>query len=202
MSRRRWLWLLGCLVWVSVPGAALAQDPGEGSQLRYIAELKQRNADYGPGCNGVGISAPRSVAMPADLGTRWVAGHSACIPGMRLVMSCLGEVASDERVIGCVLQVADGEAAGEITCERITLIAPDARFGPDPALSEALSEGSEGAAPPCSAAGAWTTGAAAAAAFVVPAAASEGDLAVLVNVDGAEVPAFLIPAGQLGGDGA
>jgi hypothetical protein len=196
--RRRWLWLLVCLVGGWTPGVTLAQDVPPGSQIRYIDELKQRNADCGPGCNGVGISVPETVVVPDDLTSRWVGGHSACIPGLRLVMICIGEVADDDRVIGCTLQVADGEA-GTINCDGFTLITANARFAPDPELSGAVAEGSEGGSTTCAEPQALVPGATIAAAFVIPAAASTGDLGMLINVDGSEVPAFLIPAGQVEG---
>src|SRR5215213_4040182 len=99
----------GVLLLAAGPRVAHAQDQPGPSQARYIEELKQRNAGYGPGCDGIGISVPAEVNMPADITSRWAAGHSACIPGMRLIMTCMGEVTGEERVIGCTLQVADGE---------------------------------------------------------------------------------------------
>jgi hypothetical protein len=194
------LWLLVCVLCICTQGITLAQEGREGSQVRYIDELKQRNADYGPGCNGIGISVPQAVNMPADLTTRWVAGHSACIPGMRLIITCIGEVTGEDRVIGCTLQVADGEGEGTIACEQLTLIAPDARFAPDVMLSDTLGEASEGGSRSCSEPIEVTPGATVAAVFLVPASESTGDLAVTVDVDGSEVPAFLIPAGQLSAD--
>lgn len=171
----------------------------EGSQLRYIEELKQRNADYGPGCNGIGISTPSEVNMPADISTRWAAGHSACIPGLRLVAACIGEVSDNSRLIGCTLQVADGEAAASLGCQQLTLIAPDTRLRPNPELSDILSGGSGGSAVSCATPSPLASGAAIAAAFRIPVARSPGDLALLIDIDGSEVPAFLIPASQLGG---
>jgi hypothetical protein len=192
------LLLLTCVLLTAVvPGSVLAGDEIEGAQVRYIDELKQRNVDYGPGCNGIGVSIPQSVEMPADLSTRWVAGHSACIPGMRLVMICIGEVAGADRVIGCLLRVADGEAAEAIGCDLLTLITPGGRFTPDPLLSKTLSEGSESASKPCSEPGTFAEGTTVAAAFLVPAAESTGDLAILLNLDGSEVPAFLLPSSQM-----
>jgi hypothetical protein len=171
----------------------------EGSQLRYIEELKQRNADYGPGCNGIGISTPREVNMPADISTRWAGGHSACIPGLRLVAACIGEVSGSYRLIGCTLQVADGESAASLGCQQLTLIAPDTRLHPNPELSDILSGGSDGAAASCATPSQLASGATIAAAFRIPVARSPGDLALLIDLDGSEVPAFLIPASQLGG---
>ncbi len=192
------VWLLACvLVLVAMPRTTLAQDTSGASQVRYIEELKQRNAGYGPGCDGIGISVPAEVDMPADITSRWAAGHSACVPGMRLIMTCMGEVTGEDRVIGCTLQVADGEGDGTISCDQLTLIAPDARFTPDVMLSDTLGEASEGGSRSCSEPIQLTPGATVAAVFLVPASGSTGDLAVTVDVDGAEVPAFLIPAGQL-----
>ncbi len=179
------------------PRAALAQDEPGASQGRYIEELKQRNAGYGPGCDGIGISVPAEVNMPADITSRWAAGHSACIPGMRLIMTCLGEVTGEDRVIGCTLQVADGQRDETITCDQLTLIVPDARLTPDATLSDTLGDASEGGSRSCAEGIELTPGATVAAAFLVPAGESTGDLAVTVDVDGSEVPAFLIPAGQL-----
>jgi hypothetical protein len=192
------LWLIVCALFLaSIPDIVLAQDQPDASEQRYIEELKQRNADYGPGCNGIGISTPREVNPPTDISTRWAAGHSACIPGMRLVLACIGEVENENRIIGCTLQVADGQAAGAVACERLTLLAPDARFHPDPLLSDALSRGSVGASLSCSEPLDFSPGATIAVAFLVPAAESAGDLALIIDVNGEEVPAFLIPAGQL-----
>ncbi len=189
-------WILSIIIALMLPGVALARQ-AEDSQIRYINELKQRNTDYGPGCNGIGVSTPRAVSLPTDVSTRWAAGHSACIPGLRLVMACLGEVVADDRIIGCTILVAEGEAKGTLTCERLTLIAPEGRFQPDPRLSVALARGSEGIARPCSDAGNLETGAAIAAAFIAPADASAGDLALTIDIDGSEIPAFLIPASQV-----
>jgi hypothetical protein len=182
------------------PRGAHAQDQPDDSQVRYIEEFKQRNAGYGPGCDGIGISVPAAVDMPADITSRWVAGHSACIPGMRLIMTCIGEVTDEDRVISCTLQVADGQSLGTISCGQLTLIAPDARFTPDAMLSDTLGEASEGGSRSCSERIELAPGATVAAVFLVPASGSTGDLAVMIDVDGAEVPAFLIPAGQLSAD--
>jgi hypothetical protein len=181
-------------------GRAQAQQAVATPQVRYIDELKQRNAAYGPGCDGIGISLPMTVNMPANTTGRWTAGHSACIPGMRLMMSCLGEVVVTDRIIGCTLRVADGQAAKALGCADLTLITPAARFSPDQALSDALAIGSEGGSLSCAKPRELTTGATITAAFSVPAAESEGDLAVLIDVDGSEVPAFLIPAAQVSGE--
>ena len=195
------LGLLACvLLLASMPRATLGQEIAGKSQVRYIAELKQRNAGYGPGCDGIGISVPAEVDMPTDISSRWAAGHSACIPGLRLIMTCMGEVTGEDRVIGCTLQVADGERDGTITCDQLTLIAPEARFTPDVMLSDALGEASEGGSRSCSEQIPLTPDATVAAVFLVPASASTGDLAVTIDVDGSEVPAFLIPAGQLSAD--
>ncbi|MDQ2654799.1 MAG: hypothetical protein M3Z20_17330, partial [Chloroflexota bacterium] len=95
---------------------AMAQEPGTQAQDRYIAELKQRNADYGPGCNGIGIAVPVTVDVPPDMTNRWAAGHSACTPGLRFVMTCGGEVAGEERVIACLLRVAEGQSDRTLGC--------------------------------------------------------------------------------------
>jgi hypothetical protein len=197
VPQRQFVTVVAIVLKIAAAPVALAQDEPAGSQIRYIKELEQRNVDYGAGCNGIGVSLPPTVSMPADISTRWAAGHSACIPGMRLVLVCSGEVAGEDRVIGCLLRVADGSAAGSLGCDQLTLIAPDARFKPDPGLSQALSEGSAGGSVPCSQPSAYTAGLTVAAAFLVPAAESRGDLAVLIDVDESEVPAFLIPSGQL-----
>jgi hypothetical protein len=194
------LWLLVCVLCICTPGITLAQEGPDGSQVRFIEELKQRNADYGPGCDGIGISVPAEVNMPADISSRWAAGHSACIPDMRLIMTCAGEVTGEDRVVSCTLQVADGQRDGAIGCDQLTLIVPDARFTPDAMLSDTLGDASEGGSRSCSEGIALTPGATVAAVFLVPASESTGDLAVTVDVDGSEVPAFLIPAGQLSGD--
>jgi hypothetical protein len=182
---------------VGAIGVTRAQEDLAPSQARYIEELKQRNDGYGPGCNGIGISVPTEVNMPGAISSRWAAGHSACIPGMRLVATCLGEVVADDRIIGCTLRVADGEAAAALGCEQLTLITATDRFRPDPLLSDALGEGSEGASRSCSQPMSLALGATIAAAFIVPAAESTGDLALMIDVDGSEVPAFLIPSSQL-----
>lgn len=187
----------GVLALILPMGAAGAQTP-EATQQRYINELKQRNADYGAGCNGIGVSLPGTVAMPADLTTRWVGGHSACVPGMRLMMSCRGDVIGDERIVGCLVHVAEGESRAEATCDTLTLITPYARFHPDPTLSRILGEGSESGARACDVPNAFTQDLTLAAAFSLPAVSSTGDLAILLDIDGSEVPAFLIPATQLG----
>ena len=194
------LWLFVCVLCVCTPGITLAQDEPDASQVRYIEELKQRNAAYGPGCNGIGISVPATQNMPADITSRWAAGHSACIPDLRLVMACIGEVVGEDRVIGCTIQVANGQGAGTITCEQLTLIAPDARFTPDGTLSDALGEASEGGSQSCSEPQDLAPGATVAAAFLTPATESTGDLAVMIDIDGSEVPTFLIPAGQVSGE--
>ena len=192
------LGLVACMLLLAAgPRAAQAQDEPGASQVRYIEELKQRNAGYGPGCDGIGISVPAEVNMPADITSRWAAGHSACIPGMRLIMTCLVDVTGEDRVIGCTLQVVDGQREGTITCDQLTLILPDARFTPDPTLSDALGEASEGGSRSCSERIELTPGATVSAVFLVPARESTGELAVTVDVDGSEVPAFLIPAGQV-----
>ena len=192
--------LVSLLALGSMPRVAQAQDESSPSQARFIEELKQRNAFYGPGCNGIGISVPATQNMPVDITSRWAAGHSACIPDLRLVMTCTGEVAGEDRVISCTIQVADGQRDGTIACERLTLIAPDARFTPDTMLSDALGEASEGGSGSCTEPQDLTPGTTVAAAFLVPATESMGDLAVMIDVDGSEVPAFLIPAGQLSGE--
>lgn len=196
------LWLrvglvIGALCLAGLPGAVLGQTPTTPSEVRYIDELKQRNADYGPGCNGIGISTPRAVNMPADISTRWAAGHSACIPGMRLVMACIGEVVEADRLIGCTLQVADGQAPASIGCEQLTLLLPHDRVQPDPVLSDILSQGSEGGSVSCAEPRQLAAGTTIAAAYRVPAAETRGDLALMIDVDGSEVPAFLIPAAQV-----
>ena len=192
------LGFLACvLLLTAMPSVAFAQGESSGSQVRYIEELKQRNAAYGPGCNGIGISVPATVEVPADMSSRWAAGHSGCIPDLRLVMTCIGEVTGEDRVIACTLQVADGERDETVTCEQLTLITPGARFTPDAMLSDTLGEASEGGSRSCSEPINLTLGATVAAVFIVPASETTGDLAVIVDVDGAEVPAFLIPAGQL-----
>jgi hypothetical protein len=171
-----------------------------GPQARYIEELKQRNNDYGPGCNGIGISVPLSVDVPDPISTRWAAGHSACIAGLRLVTTCLGEIVAADRVIGCTLEVADGGTTGDLGCQQLTLITASARFHPDPSLSNTLAEGSNGGSHSCSEAVPLATGAAIAAAFSVPVIESAGDLALMIDIDGSEVPAFLIPSGQVDGE--
>jgi hypothetical protein len=202
MPRRRLLLaplLVLALTLTAGPSVTSAQQPVATPQLRYIDELKQRNAAYGPGCNGIGISLPLPVDTPANITGRWTAGHSACVPGMRLMLSCLGQIVDTNRVIGCTLRVADGQAPRAIGCADLTLITAAARVTPDPALSDALAVGSEGGSLSCTKPHDLTTGAAIAAAFVVPAADSGGDLALLIDLDGSEVPAFLIPAAQLAG---
>jgi hypothetical protein len=196
----RCLWLLAVVLLIAHAGmsrVALAQEALATPQARYIEELKQRNDDYGPGCNGIGISVPIAVDMPAAISSRWAAGHSACIPGMRLVATCIGEVVAEDRVVGCTLRVADGQAAETIGCERLTLLTASTRFAPDPTLSDALAEGSEGGSGSCSEPRDLTPDTAIAAAFLAPAMESSGDLALLIDLDGSEVPAFLIPSGQL-----
>ena len=195
------LWLIGLISMLALggmPRVALAQDTGSQSQERYIEELKQRNAAYGPGCNGIGISVPVSVVIPTDVTSRWAAGHSACIPGLRLVMACTGDVVSEERVIGCMLQVAEGQLDRTVACERLTLITPGARYTPDATISDVMAEASEGGAQSCSQPRDLTPDITVAAGFRVPAAETTGDLAITLDVDGSEVPGFLIPAGQLG----
>ena len=193
------LWFIGGIGFIGgTADITVARAQSVDAQVRYINELKQRNANYGPGCNGIGISVPDAVNMPDEISSRWAGGHSACVPGMRLVMTCAGEVAGEDRIIGCTVQVADGEAAATMACERFTLITPDARFTPDPVLSDILAEGSEGGSRSCSGAIEFAPGATVATAFLAPAAGSEGDLALMIDVDGSEVPAFLVPAGQLG----
>jgi hypothetical protein len=64
-------------------------------------------------------------------------------------------------------------------------------------LSDTLGEASEGGSRSCSEPIDLTPGATIAAVFLAPASESTGDLAVTVDIDGAEVPAFLIPAGEL-----
>lgn len=192
------LWLLACVLFLGgVASPAVAQDDVDRPQLRFITELKQRNADYGPGCDGIGVSIPPAVAMPAELTSPWVASHSACLPGLRLVMTCLGDIVEADRVIGCTILAADGQGTGPIACDALTLILPNARFTPDLLLSELLSQGSDAGVQSCAAATELTPGVAIAAAFVVPASESATDLALLIDIDGSEAPAFLIPAGQL-----
>jgi hypothetical protein len=189
LAKARRLGLFAYVLLLStMPRIAHAQDVPGASHIRYIDELKQRNASYGPGCDGIGISVPTDVRMPADITSRWVAGHSACIPGMRLVITCAGEVTGEDRVIGCTLQVVDGQRDETIACEQLSLIAADARFTPDIMLSETLGEASEGGSRSCSEPIDLTPGATIAAVFLVPASESTGDLAVTVDVDGAEVP--------------
>jgi hypothetical protein len=189
--------LISVLALGGIPRSTVAQETGAESQYRYVVELKQRNAAYGPGCNGIGISVPVAVDMPADVTTRWAAGHSACIPDLQLVMACAGEVVGEERVIGCLLQVADGQTDRTVACEQLTLITPGGRYTPEPALSVAMAEASEGGSQSCSEPRALAPNVTIAVPFHVPATMSVGDLAVTIDVDGAEVPAFLIPAGQL-----
>jgi hypothetical protein len=112
-------------------------------------------------------------------------------------MTCAGEVTGDERVIACMLRVADGQSDHEIGCEQMTLITPGGRYASDAALSDAMAETSEGASQSCSEPRALVSGVTIAAPFHAPASTSTGDLAVIIDVDGAEVPAFLVPAGQL-----
>lgn len=198
MPNRLWLLaLISVLALGGIPRMTLAQETSSHSQDRYIDELKERNVAYGPGCNGIGISVPVTVDVPVEMTSRWAAGHSACIPDLRLVMSCAGEVVGEERVIGCLLHVADGQTDRTIACEQLTLITPDARYTPDPALSVAVAEASEGGSQTCSEPRALAPSVTIAAPFRVPAATSMSDLAVIIDVDGSEVPAFLIPAGQL-----
>jgi hypothetical protein len=174
-----------------------AQDLQSPSQARYIEELKQRNAGYGPGCNGIGISVPVTVDVPPDVPNRWVAGHSACTPGLRFVMTCGGEVTGEERVIACMLRIAEGQSERTLGCEQFTLITPGDRYTADAALSDAMAATSDGASQSCSSPVALAPGVTIAAPFHAPASTSAGDLAVIIDVDGAEVPAFLVPAGQL-----
>jgi hypothetical protein len=200
LHRLRIIGLVVLLAFAATARVVGAQDASPSPQDRYIEELKQRNAAYGPGCNGIGISVPATQDMPADITSRWAAGHSACIPDLRLVMACIGEVVDEDRVISCTLQVADGQGDGTISCEQFALITPSARVTPDATLSDALGEASEGGSRSCSEPQDIAAGATFAAAFLVPATESRGDLAVMIDVDGSEVPAFLIPAGQLDGE--
>lgn len=198
MRYRRTLLIMICLVtFAGTLRTTLAQDPAPPSHVRYIEELKQRNADYGPGCNGIGISIPVTTDVPTDMSSRWAAGHSACTPGLRFVMTCAGEVASDERVIACMLRVAEGQSDRTVGCEQVTLITPGGRYTPDAGLSDAMAEVSEGASRSCSEPRDLAPGVTIAVPFHAPASTSSGDLAVMIDVDGAEVPAFLVPAGQL-----
>jgi hypothetical protein len=195
------LWLIALIftpALVGMPRMASAQDPGGQPQDRYIEELKQRNAAYGPGCNGVGISVPVTVEIPASMTSRWAGGHSACIPGLRLVIACAGDIIDADRIIGCTLQVAEGQLDRTIACEQFTLISPDARYTPDTTISDTMGLASEGGSQSCSQPRDLTPDTTVAAAFRVPAAESAGDLAITLDIDGSEVPAFLIPAGQLG----
>lgn len=195
--RRSLLIVISFLTLAGTFRSTLAQDPASLSQDRYIEELKQRNAQYGPGCNGIGISIPMAVEVPPDVTSRWAGGHSACTPGLRFVMTCGAEVTGEERVIACMLRVAEGQGDRTIGCDQLTLITPGRRYTPDPALSDAMAETSEGASRSCSEPGDLAPGVTIAVPFHAPANTSMGDLAVLIDVDGAEVPAFLIPAGQL-----
>jgi len=181
-----------------MPRPASAQETGGQPQDRYIEELKQRNVTYGPGCNGIGISVPVTVEIPADMTTRWAGGHSACIPGLRLVIACAADIIGAERIVGCMLQVAEGQLDRTIACEQFTLISPDARYTPDTTISDTMGQASEGGSQSCSQPRDLAPGTTVAAAFRVPAAESAGDLAITLDIDGSEVPAFLIPAGQLG----
>jgi hypothetical protein len=179
------------------PALAQMQDQDAPSQARYIAELKQRNAAYGPGFNGIGISIPVTVEAPADMTSRWAAGHSACTPGLRFVMTCAGDSAGDERVIACLLRVAEGQSDRTLDCDQLTLITPGGRYTADAALSDTMAATGEGASRSCEEPQALAPGLTIAAPFHAPVNTSMGDLAVMIDVDGAEVPAFLIPAGQL-----
>ena len=197
------LWLIALIFTLALGGmsrTASAQETGGQPQDRYIEELKQRNAAFGPGCNGIGISLTAQLSIPADITSRWAAGHSACTPDLRLVMACDGEVTGEDRVISCTIQVVEGQGDETLTCEQLTLIVPEARLMPDAMLSDMLSEASEGGSRSCSEPQELVPGATIAAVFLVPAAESVGDLAVMIDIDGAEVPAFLIPAGQLSGE--
>ena len=175
----------------------LAQDVEPLPQDRYIEELKQRNADYGPGCNGIGISVPTTVEVPTDMTSRWTGGHSACVPDLRLVMTCGDEVIGEERVIACLLRVAEGQSDRMIGCDQLTLITPGGRYTADTVLSDAMAASSDGASRSCSEPGDFAPGVTIAVPFHAPVTTSTGDMAVTIDVDGAEVPAFLIPAGQL-----
>jgi hypothetical protein len=197
LDRRTLLIVISLLTLAGGVRSTLAQDLGTPPQARYIAELKQRNADYGPGCNGIGISVPMTVDVPTDMTSRWAGGHSACMPDLRLVLTCGGEVAGEERVIACMLRVAEGQSDRTISCDQVTLLTPGGRYMPDATLSNAMAESSEGISRSCSEPGDLAPGATIALSFHAPAETSMGDLAILIDVDGAEVPAFLIPAGQL-----
>ena len=185
-----------------IPCVAFAQPDPASPQTRYIEELKQRNDDYGPGCNGIGITVPATLDIPESISTRWAAGHSACIPGLRMVTTCLGDIVGDDRIIGCTLRVADGQSATSLGCAQLTLITAGTRLTSVPELSNTLAVGSEGGARSCTEQVALLPGATVAAAFSVPAIESSGDLALLIEIDGSEVPAFLIPAGQVSGETA
>ena len=187
------VWGVILLGLVLVPPALAQESP----QLRYIDELKQRNSDYGAGCDGIGVTIPREVELPADLSSDWAASHSACIPNARLIAVCLGDAVAADFVIGCTFQVAAGQAAVTLTCDRLSLMTPEDRYAPNLELSEVLGQGSVETSRPCVEPTELATGTSIAAAFVVPASEAAGDLAVLVDVDGSEVPAFLIPAGQM-----
>jgi hypothetical protein len=191
-------WLVTCILIVTViPQPAAAQEESAAPQLRYIEEIKQRNADYGPGCDGIGVTVPPTVEMPAEITSNWVASHSACVPGLRLVMTCLGDIVGEERIIGCTLQVADGQAEAALSCDRFTLLLPEDRLTPDETLSEILGQGSDGTAQPCSEAGSFDSGATVALAFQAPGSEPAPDAAILIDLDGSEVPAFFVPASQL-----
>ena len=198
MLYRRTLLIVICLMTLGgISRPALAQEVESPSQDRYIEELKQRNADYGPGCNGIGISVPMAVDVPADMTDRWAGGHSACTPSIRFVMACAGEIAGEERVIACMLRIAESQSDRSIDCEQLTLITAGGRYTADAALSDAMAEASEGAARSCSQPRQLAPGVTIAVPFHAPASTSMGDLAIMIDVDGAEVPAFLVPAGQL-----
>lgn len=191
-----------CLVALAGCGARVvrAQPAAAASQERYIVELGQRNASYGPGCNGIGVALPPPAGLPAEPTPRWVDGHAACTPGLRLTSSCVGTIAGGDRLVGCTIVAVDGTTPKPLGCADYTLLTFGGRFAGDAAASDAAAKADPrqvSCAPPAPLA----PGKPVAVAFTLPATPTGGEMALMIDVDGTEAPDFLIPAVQLGGEG-
>ena len=186
--------LVGC-----GPLAVRAQPAADESQERYIVELGQRNASYGPGCNGIGIALPPPAGLPAEPTPRWIDGHAACANGLRLTSSCVGAVAGDNRLVGCTIIAVEGSTPKPLGCDAYTLLTLGGRFKGDPTASDAAAK-ADPRQVSCAQPAPLAPGKPVAVAFTLPAATTGGQMALMIDVDGTEAPDFLIPAVQLGGE--
>jgi len=180
---------------MALPVAA-AQEPGA-DPGPVVGDLIHRKTNLGLECRNIGYSVPTLDRFPRNPAPGWAAYQSACVPGFRLVMSCLGERIGEDRLIGCTMAVPEGQANVAGSCDRFALLAGETRTAPEPVLTDALASGSPEILP-CTANPPMAGNTRVGVAFLVPADVSNSHVAVEVALDG-EPAAFIVPSYEIAG---